>query len=160
MHNVRLSNKNLIISGVDMGNFGLGAAMNFSLQYSYQQVINFAFFFCSDDDIHVEDPPKYDAGLDNIIVVDNIPVVPQEKFQKLEMALRKVYGKIDCQLAVIKDDGFWIPVDPVTQKTLGYCFIEYNTRQVPLLVYPIRIQKNLRNLHHDFSLILLIIWDV
>ncbi|RZC29648.1 Eukaryotic translation initiation factor 3 subunit B [Glycine soja] len=28
-------------------------------------------------------------------------------------------------------DGLWMPVDPETEKTLGYYFIEYNTPQVP-----------------------------
>lgn len=67
-----------------------------------------------------------DKGLGNIIIVDNLPVVPREKFEKLEGVVRKIYG----QIGVIKEDGLWMPVDPDTQKTLGYCFIEYNTAQV------------------------------
>lgn len=59
-------------------------------------------------------------------MVDNLPVVPREKFEKLEGVIRKIYS----QIGVIKDDGFWMPLDAETQKTLGYCFIEYNTPQV------------------------------
>lgn len=58
--------------------------------------------------------------------MDNLPVVPREKFEKLEGVVRKIYS----QIGVIKDDGLWMPLDPHTEKTLGYCFIEYNTPQV------------------------------
>ena len=89
-------------------------------------------FFGSDDDLHEEDPLEYDSGFGNIIVVDNLPVVPREKFEKLEGVVRKIYS----QIGVIKEDGLWMPVDSDTQKTLGYCFIEYNTPQVSSPFYP------------------------
>lgn len=69
---------------------------------------------------------EFDPGFGNILVVDNLPVVPKEKFEKLEGVVRKIYS----QLGVIKEGGLYMPVDPETQKTLGYCFIEYNTPQV------------------------------
>ncbi|XP_070011265.1 eukaryotic translation initiation factor 3 subunit B-like [Nicotiana sylvestris] len=72
-----------------------------------------------------EDPSEFDTGFGNILVVDNLPVVPKEKFEKLEGVVQKIYS----QLGVIKEDGLWMPVDPETQKTLRYCFIEYNTPQ-------------------------------
>lgn len=72
---------------------------------------------------------EFDTGFGNVIVVDNLPVVPKEKFEKLEGVIRKIYG----QIGVIKEDGLWMPVDPDTQKTLGYGFIEYNTPQVLFL---------------------------
>ncbi|CAA2985342.1 eukaryotic translation initiation factor 3 subunit B-like [Olea europaea subsp. europaea] len=78
-----------------------------------------------DEDLKEEDPLEFEAGFGNIIVVDNLPVVPKEKFEKLEGVIRKIYS----QIGVIKEDGLWMPVDPETQKTLGYCFIEYNTPQ-------------------------------
>ena len=83
-----------------------------------------------DEDLNEDYPLEFDAGFGNLIVVDNLPVVPKEKFEKLEGVLRKIYG----QIGVIKEDGFWMPIDPATQKTLGYCFIEYNTPQVLSLV--------------------------
>lgn len=84
---------------------------------------------CSDDDevLYHEDPLEFEGGFKNIIVVDNLPVVPPEKFEKLENVIRKIYTKI----GVIKDGGLWMPVNPETQKSVGYCFIEYNTPQVP-----------------------------
>lgn len=58
--------------------------------------------------------------------MDHLPQVPKEKFDKLESVIRKIYS----QIGVIKENGFWMPVDPATEKTLGYCFIVYNTPQV------------------------------
>nr|URM60686.1 CPP family protein [Gymnema sylvestre] len=78
-----------------------------------------------DDDLREEEELEFDQGFGNIIVVDNLPVVPREKFEKLEGVIRKIYS----QIGIIKEDGLWMPVDPETQKTLGYCFIEYNTPQ-------------------------------
>ncbi|EYU40305.1 hypothetical protein ABFS82_02G135200 [Erythranthe guttata] len=78
-----------------------------------------------DDDLKGEESLEFEEGFGNIIVVDNLPVVAKEKFEKLEGVVRKIYS----QIGIIKEDGLWMPVDPDTQKTLGYCFIEYNTPQ-------------------------------
>ncbi|KAF5748103.1 eukaryotic translation initiation factor 3 subunit B-like [Tripterygium wilfordii] len=83
-----------------------------------------------DEDVHQEDSMDFDTGFGNIIVVDNLAVVPLENFRKLEVVIRKIY----YQIGVIKDDGLWMPIDPKTQKTLGYCLIEYNTPQEAELV--------------------------
>ncbi|KAK9058225.1 hypothetical protein SSX86_023065 [Deinandra increscens subsp. villosa] len=78
-----------------------------------------------DDDLNEEDSLEFDAGFGSIIVVDNLPVVPKEKFEKLEGVVRKIYS----QIGVIKENGLWMPVEEDTGKTRGYCFIEYNTPQ-------------------------------
>ncbi|XP_039114285.1 eukaryotic translation initiation factor 3 subunit B-like [Dioscorea cayenensis subsp. rotundata] len=78
-----------------------------------------------DEDLYQEDGFEMEAGFGNVIVVDNLPVVPPEKFEKLENVIRKIYS----QIGVIRDGGLWMPVNPESQKTLGYCFIEYNTPQ-------------------------------
>ncbi|CAI0413995.1 unnamed protein product [Linum tenue] len=78
-----------------------------------------------DEDVYQEEQLDSDTGFGNVIVVDNLPVVPLEKFEKLEGVVRKIY----TQIGVIKEDGLWMPVDSKTNKTLGYCFIEYNTPQ-------------------------------
>ncbi|EMS45026.1 Eukaryotic translation initiation factor 3 subunit B [Triticum urartu] len=85
------------------------------------------FDILSDDEdlLQDEDIPELEMGFANIIVVDNLPVVPPEKYEKLENVLRKIYG----QLGVIKEGGLWMPTDPETKKTQGYCFIEFNTPQ-------------------------------
>ncbi|XP_076889765.1 eukaryotic translation initiation factor 3 subunit B-like [Bidens hawaiensis] len=78
-----------------------------------------------DEDLNEGDQLEFDAGFGSIIVVDNLPVVPREKYDKLEGVVRKIYS----QIGVIKENGLWMPVDEDTGKTLGYCFIEYNTPQ-------------------------------
>ncbi|XP_074373122.1 eukaryotic translation initiation factor 3 subunit B-like [Apium graveolens] len=78
-----------------------------------------------DEDLNEEDALEFEGGYGNIIFVDKLPIVSKEKFEKLEGVLRKIYS----QIGVIKDDGLWMPVDPATHKTLGYCFIEFNTPQ-------------------------------
>ncbi|KAF5939810.1 hypothetical protein HYC85_020977 [Camellia sinensis] len=78
-----------------------------------------------DEDFNEDSSLEFDAGFGNIIVVDNLPVVPKEKFERLEGVIRQIYN----QIGLIKENGFWMPVDPATQQTLGYCFIEYNTPQ-------------------------------
>jgi len=80
----------------------------------------------SDDEaVYQDDQSEFDTGFGNIIVVDHLPVVPKEKFEKLEGVVKKIYN----QLGVIKENGLWMPVDPDTKMTLGYCFIEFNTPQ-------------------------------
>ncbi|KAH0451085.1 hypothetical protein IEQ34_021777 [Dendrobium chrysotoxum] len=78
-----------------------------------------------DEDLYHEEALELEAGFGNVIVVDNLPVIPLEKFEKLEGVIRKIYG----QIGPIREGGFWMPVNPETKKTLGYCFIEYNTSQ-------------------------------
>ncbi|XP_010245655.1 PREDICTED: eukaryotic translation initiation factor 3 subunit B-like [Nelumbo nucifera] len=78
-----------------------------------------------DEDVLREDNLESESGLGNIIIVDNLPVVAPEKFEKLEGVIRKIYS----QICVLKEDAIWMPVNPETQKTLGYCFIELNTPQ-------------------------------
>lgn len=87
----------------------------------------------SDDEaVYHDDQLEFDTGFGNIIVVDHLPVVPREKFEKLEGVVKKIYN----QLGVIKENGLWMPVDPDTKMTLGYCFIEFNTPQVTFLLSP------------------------
>ena len=90
------------------------------------------WWLCSDDEgVYHDDQLEFDTGFGNIIVVDNLPVVPKAKFEKLENVLKKIYN----QLGVIKENGLWMPVDPDTGVTLGYCFIEFNTPQVTYLTF-------------------------
>ncbi|GKU99920.1 hypothetical protein SLEP1_g12697 [Rubroshorea leprosula] len=78
-----------------------------------------------DEEVYQDEQLELDSSFGNIVIVDNIPVVPREKFEKLEVVIRKIF----CQVGVIKEDGIVMPVDPETQKTVGYCFIEYSTPQ-------------------------------
>lgn len=74
---------------------------------------------------------ELDSGFENVIVVDNLPVVGPDKFDKLEGVVRKIFG----QIGTIKEKGLWMPLNQETQKTHGYCFIEFSSKQVHLLSY-------------------------
>jgi len=102
--------------------------------------------------VYQEENLEFESGFGNIIVVDNLPVVPREKFEKLEGVVRKIYS----QIGVIKEDGLWMPVDPETEKTLGYCFIEYNTPQV----YTLFLQCNLKIIVVLYCLLLVILMSI
>ncbi|KAL4201949.1 hypothetical protein AMTRI_Chr02g218500 [Amborella trichopoda] len=79
----------------------------------------------SDDDVVEEEALEFDSGFENIIIVYNLPVVAPEKFEKLEIVIRKIFG----QIGVIREGGLRMPIDQETKKTQGYCFIEYSTPQ-------------------------------
>ena len=81
------------------------------------------FFGSDDEDLHQEDPLEYDAGFGNIIVVDNLLMVLGRNM----ISLKELFAKFTVKLVVIKEGGLLMPVDPDTQKTLGFCFIEYST---------------------------------
>lgn len=78
-----------------------------------------------EEEIRHEENLEFEGGFGNVIVVDHLPCVPPEKFEKLEGVIKKIFS----QIGNFKDDGLWMPVDENTKKTLGYCFIEYNTPQ-------------------------------
>eukprot|EP00249_Psilotum_nudum_P011425 c23165_g1_i2 orf=444-2627(-) len=79
----------------------------------------------SEDEEEEEETLEFESGFGNVIVVDNLPVVAPEKFEKLEGVVRKIFG----QIGTIRDGGLWMPVDEETGKTKGYAFIEYTTPQ-------------------------------
>lgn len=56
-------------------------------------------------------------------VVDGIPVVPQEKREKLMGVLRKIFGGVGD----IRDDGIYMPMNKEGTESLGFCFIEYDS---------------------------------
>ncbi|KAI7751846.1 hypothetical protein M8C21_011254 [Ambrosia artemisiifolia] len=78
-----------------------------------------------DEDVYEDESLECDAGFRSVIVVDNLPVVPQKKFDRLEAVVRRRFSRF----GVIKEKGVWMPVEEDTGKTRGYCFIEYNTPQ-------------------------------
>lgn len=61
---------------------------------------------CSDDeDLKEGEALEFEEGFENIVVLDDLPVVPPQKFETRTE-------------------------DPETRKSLGFCFIHYNTPQV------------------------------
>jgi translation initiation factor 3 subunit B len=80
----------------------------------------------SDEEEDDEPDLVTESGFGNIIVVDNLPVVPPEKYEKLVGVIRKIFART----GTIRESGLWMPVDEETKLSKGYAFIEYNTPQV------------------------------
>ncbi|XP_031473083.1 eukaryotic translation initiation factor 3 subunit B-like [Nymphaea colorata] len=100
------------VSRVDLDSIQLPPGENFGI-------------LSDDEDVIESETLEYDSGFENVIVVDNLPVVGPDKFEKLEGVVRKIFG----QIGMIKEKGLWMPMNPETQKTQGYCYIEFNTKQ-------------------------------
>eukprot|EP01097_Dermamoeba_algensis_P008409 TRINITY_DN5604_c0_g2_i5.p1 TRINITY_DN5604_c0_g2~~TRINITY_DN5604_c0_g2_i5.p1 ORF type:complete len:575 (-),score=99.34 TRINITY_DN5604_c0_g2_i5:401-2125(-) len=68
-------------------------------------------------------PPKPDNNFDTVVVVDNLPVVTEEKFSKLLAVVTKIYGQVG------KIVELEIPKHEQTKSTLGFAFVEFSTPQ-------------------------------
>lgn len=64
-----------------------------------------------------------DTGFSCVVVVDNLPVVGMEKYEKLISVLKKIFG----QIGEFHEDGFYMSVDEATKKTKGFAFVEFAT---------------------------------
>ena len=73
-----------------------------------------------DEGIDVEEV-KSESGFGTVIVVDNLPKVPDAKFEKLCTVVRKIYG----QIGVVRENGLHMPkgADGVTK---GFAFVEFH----------------------------------
>lgn len=69
------------------------------------------------------DAPRPPAGIENIVIVDNVPAVPAAKVDKLKNVIKKVLSAVG-QVVRIE-----LPMDPETEKSCGYCFIEFATKE-------------------------------
>ncbi|KAF3792626.1 hypothetical protein EJ110_NYTH11177 [Nymphaea thermarum] len=101
------------VSRVDLDSIQLPPGENFGI-------------ISDDEDVIESENLDFDSGFENVIVVDNLPVVGLDKFEKLEGVIRKIFG----QIGTIKERGLWMPLNQDTQKTQGYCFIEFSSKQV------------------------------
>ncbi|KAL8259794.1 hypothetical protein R6Q59_027747 [Mikania micrantha] len=79
---------------------------------------------CDDKDLIEEDSLEFDDGFGNIIVVDNLPIMTKEKFEKL----KGVVQQINSQIEVIKHNGLYMFVEEDTANN----FIECKTTQLSL----------------------------
>ena len=61
--------------------------------------------------------PEFLPNFDNFIVVDNLPIVKQDKYEKLLSVIHKIYVQFDETLK--KDKSIILPVDPTTTETKG-----------------------------------------
>lgn len=69
------------------------------------------------------DAPRPPPGIENIIIVDNVPVVPDAKVEKLKSVIKKVLSAVG-QVVRIE-----LPKDTESGKTCGYCFAEFATKE-------------------------------
>ena len=67
---------------------------------------------------------KQETGFASVIVVDNLPQIPEAKFPKLLSVLTKIFS----QIGEIREGGLLMPQDE-SKTTLGYAFVEFATEQ-------------------------------
>ncbi|KAJ1979258.1 Translation initiation factor 3 subunit b [Dimargaris cristalligena] len=69
----------------------------------------------------------FNESFDNVVVVDNLPVVDESKLDRLLSVVKKIFKPA----GTIKEDGLFMPtsIDPNSGKTMtqGYLFMEFNT---------------------------------
>ena len=66
---------------------------------------------------------KTESGFGSVIVVDNLPQVPEAKFEKLSTVLKKIFG----QIGTIREGGLHMPMANGTTK--GFAFVEFLSPQ-------------------------------
>lgn len=73
-----------------------------------------------EEDVIVEPEVQLDTTFGNVIVVDNVPITTEDKFQKLTKMIRQVFGVTQIvQFGQIAEEGLYIPVDEQTKQTKG-----------------------------------------
>mmetsp|Transcript_21875 Transcript_21875/g.57057 ORF Transcript_21875/g.57057 Transcript_21875/m.57057 type:complete len:654 (-) Transcript_21875:119-2080(-) len=78
-----------------------------------------------DRDLTPRDAPPPPPGLDNVIIVDNVPVIPKSKVDKLTKALRTKFSPYTAPGETLRID---LPMAN-EEKSAGYAFIEFRTSQ-------------------------------
>jgi len=68
--------------------------------------------------------PVYEPDYSTAIVVDNLPKVPQDKYERLLAFVRKIYE----QVGRLAEDGLQMPVDEATGMTQGFAFVNFLAR--------------------------------
>lgn len=76
----------------------------------------------TDEDGQEEDV-QAESGFGNVLVVDNLPKVPQEKYEKLTAILTKIFAGPGR----IREGGLFHPQDDATKMSKGYAFVEYES---------------------------------
>ena len=67
-------------------------------------------------------PPPFVPDFSSIIVVDNLPIVGQEKRDKLIGVIHKLYVQMGSYL---KESDIFMPSD-TNGSSMGFCFVKYN----------------------------------
>eukprot|EP00906_Rhabdomonas_costata_P026394 RCo037589 len=93
------------------------------------------------------------ADFSSVVIVDNVPVVTQEKFEKLRGVMQKLLGGFQCTVV-----NFELCVDEESGSTLGYAFVEYaSAAEAERAVAKLnnhRLDKN-----HVFQVVLFSDWE-
>eukprot|EP01116_Phalansterium_solitarium_P013601 TRINITY_DN30996_c0_g1_i1.p1 TRINITY_DN30996_c0_g1~~TRINITY_DN30996_c0_g1_i1.p1 ORF type:complete len:681 (-),score=213.67 TRINITY_DN30996_c0_g1_i1:785-2761(-) len=63
-------------------------------------------------------PPAIEAGFSKTVIVDNIPVIPAEKYDKLRTVIEKIFKSVGPVVT------FHMPQDE-NKVTRGFCFVEF-----------------------------------
>ncbi|CAL1700106.1 unnamed protein product [Somion occarium] len=75
-------------------------------------------------DIEAKYQVEYDEGLDNVVVVDGVPVIDESKAEKLLARVAKEFSK---KGAPVKVDNMIIPWDEKTGKSRGFIVVEFKS---------------------------------
>jgi translation initiation factor 3 subunit B len=108
----------------------------------------------SDDDADTQQEDlQQDSAFGNVIIINNIPKVSQEKYEKLTSILRKLASGTGN----VREGGLHHPQD-ASNTTKGYAFVEYDTpemaRAAAIALHGYQLDKN-----HKFTALLLDDWE-
>ncbi|KAF8067212.1 R1 [Scenedesmus sp. PABB004] len=78
----------------------------------------------SDDGEDDEEELETETGFGSVIVVDCLPVVPEDKYEKLTNVLRKIYS----QIGNVREGGIFMPKDGKGMSK-GFAFVEFFSPQ-------------------------------
>jgi len=68
------------------------------------------------------DAPRPPAGIENIIIIDNVPSIAAAKVDKLKNVIKKVLSPVGVV------NRIELPMNEETGKTAGFCFVEFATK--------------------------------
>jgi translation initiation factor 3 subunit B len=71
-----------------------------------------------------EPEARLDTGFANVIVVDNLPVVSEDKYAKLYGIINKLFSNFGA----LAPEGLYMPLDDA-KMTQGFAFVEYTTKE-------------------------------
>ncbi|PSR92210.1 hypothetical protein PHLCEN_2v4740 [Hermanssonia centrifuga] len=77
-------------------------------------------------DIEAKYKVQYDEGLDNILVVDGVPIIDKSKLDKLLARISKEFAR---KGAPVKTEDMFVPWNDSTGKSNGYIFVEFKNAE-------------------------------
>jgi translation initiation factor 3 subunit B len=72
------------------------------------------------------DLPEFQPDFSKAIIVDNLPCVGKDKFEKLNQVVLKIYKQVSDK---VTDNDIYMPFDESTGLTYGFCFIKFFTKE-------------------------------